>query len=179
MYFNDIRIIYTSYSKKLSILFNIIILVIWFYINYYIYQVYTTFISAPFCCQDFLCIQLYVSMLIVFYLNDFINAEPTQNERKFYILRNNIKDICKGVRIISNLFLWFASTNGFDNVIHINISKYIYRKIDTSSKIPRVNCRSACNILIPICTYLLMEFYCIKQCFMCSICSGAQARQRK
>ena len=99
-------------------------------------------------------------MLIVFYLNDFINAEPTQNERKFYILRNNIKDICKGVRIN-------------------NIFRYLYRKIDTSSKIPRVNCRSACNILIPICTYLLMEFYCIKQCFMCSICSGAQARQRK
>ena len=64
-----------------------------------------TFISAPFCCQDFLCIQLYVSMLIVFYLNDFINAEPTQNERKFYILRNNIKDICKSVRINSSLFL--------------------------------------------------------------------------
>ena len=63
-----------------------------------------TFISAPFCCQDFLCIQLYVSMLIVFYLNDFINAEPTQNERKFYILRNNIKDICKSVRINSSLF---------------------------------------------------------------------------
>ena len=130
-----------------------------------------TFISAPFCCQDFLCIQLYVSMLIVFYLNDFINAEPTQNERKFYILRNNIKDICKGVRIISSLFLWFASIYG--------LFRYLYRKIDTSSKIPRVNCTSACNILIPICTYLLMEFYCIKQCFMCSICSGAQARQRK
>ena len=77
-------------------------LVMWFYINYYIYHVHTTFVSAPFCCQDFLCIQLYVSMLIVFYLNDFINAEPIQNERNFYILRNNIKDICKGVRIISS-----------------------------------------------------------------------------
>ena len=62
---------------------------------------------------------------------------------------------------------------------YCDVFKHLCRKIDTSSKIPRVNCRSACNILIPICTYLLMEFYCMKQCFMFSICSGAQARQRK
>ena len=84
---------------------------------------------------------------------------------------HRIKDICEGVPIISMMFLSFSSIYG--------LFKYLYRKTDISSKIPRVNCRSACNILIPICTYLLMEFYCIKQCFMCSICSGAQARQRK
>ena len=72
------------------------------YINYYIYHVYTTFISAPFCCQDFLCIQLYVSMLIVFYLNDFINAEPTQNERNFYSPRKNIAS-----KIFAKVYLSF------------------------------------------------------------------------
>ena len=146
------------------------LLVMWFYINYYIYHVHTTFVSAPFCCQDFLCIQLYVSMLIVFYLNDFINAEPTQNERNFYSPRKNIAS-----KIFAKVYLLFPWCS-----YHFQASTvYLYRKTDISSKIPRVNCRSACNILIPICTYLLMEFYCIKQCFMCSICSGAQARQRK